>query len=720
MEIHSSIDITNAFKIMGWCVNTSRPGKQCTVLAMAGDRVIAKARANEFREDLKKAGYGDGCCGFTMPVNRKFYAQEVKLVDEETGIALSGSPIHMPSSAQDEDDASPIVLIELNDLFAYLDRHDHVSGIQRVVVNVVRALAETSEIPVNNIRPICFDHSINGFREIPLESVLTLFADTEIDTNYRKFRPPEDACLYLLGQLPGVRSLSLTKQECTRAVVLMLGAMWPQQSYFLGLRKLLQDGARFLPMIYDLIPILMQNDYPSAEFKVFLRQLIFHSRHFLACSEHTKKDIAQYFHSMGMAIPDITVTRCAQLFEHKDAMDNAHLPVNKPYVLCVSSIEVRKNHITALHVWLRLLEEMGDDAPDLVCVGRIGWKIDPFFELLMARPDLQKKVHILSDVSDTMLAQLYANCLFTLFLSLYEGWGLPVGESLSFGKVCIASNSSSIPEVGGDLAIYVEPTDTDDIYAKVRRLIQDNKWRNSLELKIRKSFKPIRWDDMADTIMQAILHLAKQPPSYRLPPVLDAEYSFAAMLLADNKYVHSGQFKHFLEASAQPELTSKRLSIEHYLYAEAAFVDGDVYHLESWGCWGHINGNTIAFELPDEQQNYVIFLKLRISSHHLPCELVLSTVGRVNTVKHVDQEYILLRLESKDYQIGNTLSITLCLAGMATKTVPGEPRQIGVGFCRIAFVPADDLAQRMAVLENLTIRGLNSKPEDVWFSTEDQ
>ena len=60
-------------------------------------------------------------------------------------------------------------------------------------------------------------------------------------------------------------------------------------------------------------------------------------------------------------------------------------------------------------------------------------------------------------LTDADLKVLYEGCLFTLFPSFYEGWGLPVTESLAFGKPCIASNRSSIPEAGGKLARYIDP-----------------------------------------------------------------------------------------------------------------------------------------------------------------------------------------------------------------------------------------------------------------------
>ena len=75
--------------------------------------------------------------------------------------------------------------------------------------------------------------------------------------------------------------------------------------------------------------------------------------------------------------------------------------------------------------------------------------------------------------SDAELAFLYRNCRFTVFPSLYEGWGLPIGESLWFGKLCIASKTSSMPEVGGDLVDYVDPKDADSLQQAILRTFRE-------------------------------------------------------------------------------------------------------------------------------------------------------------------------------------------------------------------------------------------------------
>jgi glycosyltransferase involved in cell wall biosynthesis len=85
------------------------------------------------------------------------------------------------------------------------------------------------------------------------------------------------------------------------------------------------------------------------------------------------------------------------------------------------------------------------------------------FKQQMARCAPDGDYRVLENVSDAQLALLYSACYFTVFPSRAEGYGLPVAESLGAGKLCVASNATSIPEVAGDLADYFDPWEKSQI-----------------------------------------------------------------------------------------------------------------------------------------------------------------------------------------------------------------------------------------------------------------
>jgi glycosyltransferase involved in cell wall biosynthesis len=105
--------------------------------------------------------------------------------------------------------------------------------------------------------------------------------------------------------------------------------------------------------------------------------------------------------------------------------------------------------------------------------------------------------------SDEELAFLYENCEFTAMVSFYEGWGLPIGESLSHGKTAVVADNSSLPEVGMDMVEYCDAKSVSSIAAACRKLIVDKDHRARLEERIRQT-KLRTWDDVADDFLAAL------------------------------------------------------------------------------------------------------------------------------------------------------------------------------------------------------------------------
>src|SRR5262249_18632658 len=119
-------------------------------------------------------------------------------------------------------------------------------------------------------------------------------------------------------------------------------------------------------------------------------------------------------------------------------------------------------------------------------------------------PLVKGRILQLGSIDDHQLDWLYRNCLFTVYPSFYEGWGLPVGESLWYGKCCVASNATSIPEIGGTLVDYHDPFDFEECYRLIRRSIVDIAYRTRREEEIRKTYQPTTWRACAESIYQVI------------------------------------------------------------------------------------------------------------------------------------------------------------------------------------------------------------------------
>jgi glycosyltransferase involved in cell wall biosynthesis len=174
-------------------------------------------------------------------------------------------------------------------------------------------------------------------------------------------------------------------------------------------------------------------------------------------------------------------------------------------VLFVSTIEVRKNHRLLVRVWRRLLEQHGEDVvPALIFAGQIGWLVDDLLADLAASNYLSGKIVLLPGLSDAQLRQAYRSSLFTVFPSLCEGWGLPIAESLAHGKFCVASDRTSIPEVGGDLIDYFDPSDDDDAVAKIERPLLDPGYLTAREARVRAEYRPRTWTDCVHALISKL------------------------------------------------------------------------------------------------------------------------------------------------------------------------------------------------------------------------
>lgn len=140
------------------------------------------------------------------------------------------------------------------------------------------------------------------------------------------------------------------------------------------------------------------------------------------------------------------------------------------YLVHLSTIEPRKN-LSRLVDALSLLRKTFPKL-HLVLAGGKGWLYDDFFAKIEAE-GLQDVVRVLGWVEDEDLPAVLAGAELAVQPSLYEGFGLPILEHMASGQVVAASRASSHPEVGGDAAVYFDPTSVDDMAETIRRLLQD-------------------------------------------------------------------------------------------------------------------------------------------------------------------------------------------------------------------------------------------------------
>ena len=148
--------------------------------------------------------------------------------------------------------------------------------------------------------------------------------------------------------------------------------------------------------------------------------------------------------------------------------------IAKPFILSVGVLEPRKNHLILLEV-IRALHLRGHRL-ELVIIGRPGWRWKNPLTMAKYR-DLRPWVKVLTDVPDTSLVEFYNRAELFIYPSFYEGFGLPILEAMACGTPVIASNVSSMPEVGGPAALFADPTDPREFVSQALRLLEEKDLR---------------------------------------------------------------------------------------------------------------------------------------------------------------------------------------------------------------------------------------------------
>lgn len=308
------------------------------------------------------------------------------------------------------------------------------------------------------------------------------------------------------GGYPTVPSIALDSFPPDSTVVL-LGASWNTAHVAQVLRRS-SPRPRAVHCVHDLIPLIHPQYFEQSLCRSFARhydEVTTLCTDFVCMSQNTQADLERSLAARGRPRSSVLVRlahefhgypRNAVRCQPSDRKLLALTGGPRPYVLCVGTVEVRKNGLALLDAWVRLRAMMADSVPLLVMCGRRGWKVDQLYTLLESDPWLSAHVVMVPSADDADLAHLYENALLTVYPSLYEGWGLPVGESAWFGKYCIASSASSIPEVCGDLFDYFDPEDHDTIARMVHRAVTDRTYLALRESRIREA--PLRtWQHFA-------------------------------------------------------------------------------------------------------------------------------------------------------------------------------------------------------------------------------
>lgn len=619
----------------------------------------------------------------------KIVSAKALLAQLESQIIAAGAGA---GATKGTDDESGLALVfDASDLIAYFRNARLPTGIQRVQIEVIsNAIRTRSDVQVCG-----FSDVGNEWTEVPPALFLDICALAVTNGDRDEIEWVE-----AMDELAVTLSLAEPLVFQQGAFLVNLGTSWWLQNYFLYVRQAKeQHGIRYVPFVHDFIPIMtpehcvkeLTQDFISWTLGVFQ-----HADFFLVNSEATKSDLLKVAGILGHVVdPDhVAVIPLNADFRRPERRPLPDSALSKwqvragRYVLFVSTIESRKNHILAFDAWMEAIARHGaNKVPKLVCVGNNGWLNDAVYKRLEQYPLLRERVVMLSHLSDEELALLYRNCLFTLYPSQYEGWGLPVTESLCYSKVPLVSDSSSLPEAAGDFGIYFRSGSLPELVEALDRLMFDDAYRTGLEQRIAERFNPRHWSDIAVQIGDEIATFAEK-----------AEGEPARQIVAP---ASMGKF-HPIQRNYETRIWN-------------GFVSGEMFRAgagwwwpDAWGCWtkpqggmlrvgvtpgsGPLRAYMLLHGTPDAECNFII-------------DVGMGDAGTRGTLLPGEFRWVVIDIPAPgasdllDFMIEGSAAIDL-----APRTGGLDTRVISVGVAGFFLCETTEILTRVMIMEAILLK----------------
>ncbi len=413
----------------------------------------------------------------------------------------------------------PTIYFDVSDLLHYLRGNTAVSGIQRVQCEIIRNMSDVGQM--EQVRFVVLDEAgapslidtaalLDFIEHVRSDTVARAELDDRLDALFNRVTPsfirPHD-------------------------IFLTIGAFWSVRGVGPLLQALKNSGVIIGIYIHDIFNITDPDYFKGRDSRIFIKsfvEAVTFADIILTTSEFNKASLIKHMASRNLQPLPVHVVPLAQELSIPAIDGNVSSIVadiaNSEFVLCVGTIEVRKNPTYLFNIWKLMIRSGRTAIPRLVFVGRSGWLVQDLMEQLEACNYLDGKIVILHDVTDVELALLYRRCLLTMFPSWAEGWGLPVGESLAHGKICITSKAGAVPEVAGELADYLDPYNARDGLEVLLRYLDDPELRRRREREIAHHFKPRSWRKVAENFLNSAQVLADQIQPFegvaaiKLPP----------------------------------------------------------------------------------------------------------------------------------------------------------------------------------------------------------
>jgi glycosyltransferase involved in cell wall biosynthesis len=305
----------------------------------------------------------------------------------------------------------------------------------------------------------------------------------------------------LLRRLEGFQRIDLPGRPSAPIDPWRLGAylrrLRPRMFFSPGYNAPLLTACPFFFCLHDLNHLSPGEPSGAAKrayYRLLVRPAVLRAQKVFTVSEFSRHAISEWAAIDPHRIVNVGNGVAAEFSSQGKAFDE----FDRPYFLHVGGCRPHKNLIRVLLAWStrRALRECV-----LVCLGE---PTNPIRQSI-AKLGLQGRVAFSGLVSDEKLAQLYRGAVALVFVSVYEGFGLPIVEAMACGCPVVTSSVASMPEVAGDAALLVDPRDIGAIGAQCERVLEDAALRKSLRARGIERAQAFHWDNVAGRVRQALL-----------------------------------------------------------------------------------------------------------------------------------------------------------------------------------------------------------------------
>lgn len=369
------------------------------------------------------------------------------------------------------------------------------TGIQRVVKEFLKRAAVSTSL---EYKIIIENEDIRQAKIVKNDEVADFLNDIK---NYQ-FKETENVNL-------------LTLKPTSTTAFFDLDANWNivlKREYLYPILK--NNGFLIFNFIYDLIPIILPefaHETTAKNFKLFIDAVYKSSDLVLFDSFSAQSDFLQIKNEQNIKrhIP----TRAIGLgsdFLQVDKIpqdDKISQILAKKYILFVGTLEPRKNQADVLTAFECIAKKYPD--LNLVLIGKKGWHVESLIQKILSHPLKDRQVFWLDDIDDNTLSQFYQNAFLVTYLSKYEGYGLPIAESLSYGNITITSKNSSMYEVGQDAADYVVYNSLNELVSLITLYCDNSSLYKAKKRYIKENFKTTSWEQFYLSISDIFVNFEK-------------------------------------------------------------------------------------------------------------------------------------------------------------------------------------------------------------------